>query len=121
MHSWADDVEPTDIYVVSCGDYSSMQVQAAFINEDAARAYVIEMNLREDCTLDHWDYERIDLNPPLPSVVRTMAGVPEPEPMRPEPPGWTHEQTQELRRVEIDSIFTEHGVIACTTEGCGQV
>lgn len=78
----------TDIYVVISGNYSDQSVICAFEDENAADLYCKEMNSREKYESDEYRWERIDVNPPLPSVVEEIV----------------REKTQHVAHVEEDKI-----------------
>jgi hypothetical protein len=61
-----------DIYVVTCGKYSDYSVDCAFSTEAEAKSYCDEMNSREEYDTDTYQWQRVDLNPPLPSIVEKV-------------------------------------------------
>ena len=71
-HSFSDDVEATDIYIVTAGEYSNYSVVAAFSTEEAAKAYADEMNRRKEEWASSYKCERVDFNPPLPALVEEI-------------------------------------------------
>lgn len=69
-HSWSDDVSPTDVYIVTRGEYSEQSNIAAFATQEEAKSFADEMNKRGEYQTYAW--ERVDFNPPLPSVVEKV-------------------------------------------------
>lgn len=67
----------TDAWMVTQGSYSNYGVVAVFTTQAAADAYASEGNAKLTKWDDKYEVERVDLDPPLPSVV---AAVPETTP-----------------------------------------
>jgi hypothetical protein len=87
----------TDIWLVTCGDYSDYNVDSAFSTMEAADAHCARMQENYDNIT--WHVERVDLDPPLPEVVqKVIKETPKPvyEPMTPE-----------MRQRLVDSIILE--------------
>lgn len=61
-----------DIYVVTVGEYSEFSVVCAFSSQEEAQKYVDEMNDRKRTWDPSYRWERVDFNPPIPSVVQEI-------------------------------------------------